>query len=290
MPSLQEEAYTILAGGNPPPGMSLEKAAYLNIIAGGGGGGGGGGGTTDYDALNNRPSVNNVLLTGNVSLSALGAANAADVENLSTVVSALQGLGGYLPAYDFGAAGPSQEDLTNYALSAIGLTDPLQIFNGTRVKNTADGHLWILANTPNSDPPVFEWVDDGGSDILVDDTVVAGSANPVSGGAVETAIRTTGRRIIVPYAAVRFHDNYSTDFVINVSLVPFWDGVYQEGDVLVVCLGRRSWAGNGSRTNINLRLEGGATTSKSIHWRTRAILAESDLTVWRTNTGNTTSS
>jgi hypothetical protein len=39
-----------------------------------------------------------------------------------------------------------------------GLVDPLQIFNGTHVINTWDTERWTLANTPTTNPPVFEWI------------------------------------------------------------------------------------------------------------------------------------
>lgn len=41
------------------------------------GGGGGGGGTDDYNALRNRPSINNVMLAGNKTLAQLGITAAA---------------------------------------------------------------------------------------------------------------------------------------------------------------------------------------------------------------------
>ena len=39
------------------------------------GGGGGGGGTTNYNALSNKPKINNVELSGNKSLKSLGITN-----------------------------------------------------------------------------------------------------------------------------------------------------------------------------------------------------------------------
>jgi hypothetical protein len=44
-----------------------------------GGGGGGGGGTTDYNDLSNKPQINGVTLSGNKTLSALGAATPSDI-------------------------------------------------------------------------------------------------------------------------------------------------------------------------------------------------------------------
>jgi hypothetical protein len=105
---------------------------------------------------------------------------AADAE-LDMKIRSVQGQGGYLNAHDFGAADlfddAGQEALTQYALSQIsGITDPNEIWNGTRVKNlyvdpstvdddhpdgVPDGRVWILNNTPETIPPIFEWADDG---------------------------------------------------------------------------------------------------------------------------------
>lgn len=43
-------------------------------------GGGGGGGTTNYNALENRPQINSVTLTGNKSASDLGLLSDVEVE------------------------------------------------------------------------------------------------------------------------------------------------------------------------------------------------------------------
>jgi hypothetical protein len=122
----------------------------------------------------------------------LGAASPADVAAeaeareaadaaLDIKIQSVQGQGGYLAAHDFGAADLSddagQEALTQYALSQIsGITDPNEIWNGTRVKNlyvdpstidddhpdgVPDGRVWVLNNTPETAPPIFEWTDDG---------------------------------------------------------------------------------------------------------------------------------
>lgn len=45
---------------------------------------GGGGGTSDYDALTNRPQINGVTLTGDLSSSDLGLADAADIPAAGT--------------------------------------------------------------------------------------------------------------------------------------------------------------------------------------------------------------
>lgn len=87
---------------------------------------------------------------------------------LSRRIEAIAGVGGYLPAYDFGTPTPTQEQLTEYAISQIpNVTDPSEIFNGTRIKNLNNGHTWILTNTPNTTPPVFDWADNGFDEISV---------------------------------------------------------------------------------------------------------------------------
>jgi hypothetical protein len=76
-------------------------------------------------------------------------------------VEAIEGKGVYLAPNDFGTASPSQEALTTYAMAQLGITDPLRISSATRVKNIFNGHLWMLNNTPDTNPPTFEWIDDG---------------------------------------------------------------------------------------------------------------------------------
>jgi len=72
------------------------------------------------------------------------------------------GRGGLIDAFDFETATPTQQQLTDYALSQIStISDPLQIWNGTKVTNLFDGILWILTNTQNTNPTVFEWSPQG---------------------------------------------------------------------------------------------------------------------------------
>lgn len=77
-------------------------------------------------------------------------------------IAAVAGLGGALTAYDFQKATPNQQDLTDYALSQIpNISDPTEIFNGTHVTNLFNGVVWQLTNTPDTDPPIFEWTEIG---------------------------------------------------------------------------------------------------------------------------------
>jgi hypothetical protein len=72
------------------------------------------------------------------------------------------GRGGFIDAFDFETATPTQQQLTDYALSQIPtISDPLQIWNNTKVTNLFDGILWVLTNTQNTSPTVFEWTPQG---------------------------------------------------------------------------------------------------------------------------------
>jgi hypothetical protein len=73
------------------------------------------------------------------------------------IVDALAGQGGWLNEYNFGTATPSQGTLTQHALTELGLSDPLTIYNGTKIQNTYDKHVWILDNYGTT----FTWVDAG---------------------------------------------------------------------------------------------------------------------------------
>lgn len=91
------------------------------------------------------------------------------LDRLAAKIDALEGTGGYLEPYNFGKADLSsaedQEEITNIAMQQI-FDDPSQhdkteIWNGTRIKNLFNDHIWILNNTPDTQPPIFEWIDDG---------------------------------------------------------------------------------------------------------------------------------
>jgi hypothetical protein len=90
----------------------------------------------------------------------------SEIQALKQDMDTWIGRGGFLDEHDFGTAAPAQEALTEYALSQIpSISDPTDIWNGTKVKNIYGGHTWILTNTQNTDPPVFEWTDQGTIDL-----------------------------------------------------------------------------------------------------------------------------
>jgi len=89
-----------------------------------------------------------------------------NIANLRYDFNAWIGRGGYLEAHDFGTYLPTQEELTNQALAQIStINDPLQIWNGTKIVNLFNNYLWVLTNTPNTNPPIFEWTNQGTSDL-----------------------------------------------------------------------------------------------------------------------------
>jgi len=90
-------------------------------------------------------------------------------QKLKNEINSKTGNGGRLSAFDFGKAldENNQDDqllLTEYALSQIpSIDDPLKIWNSTSVRNLYNGNVFILNNTQDTDPPIFEWADDGPS-------------------------------------------------------------------------------------------------------------------------------
>lgn len=92
-PLTREEQYLSAIAGvtsssdiPPKPLTRIEK--YLNKIVENGGGGGGGG-TTDYNDLSNKPKLNSVELTGNLSLPDVGAQAALDTDQMAAVNSGI---------------------------------------------------------------------------------------------------------------------------------------------------------------------------------------------------------
>ena len=102
----------------------------------------------------------------NTDVERLDAHNSIQDNEIYDLQSRTKGMGGYLNSYNFGdfsklTTEEIQNNLTAYALQQIGITEKTDIFDGTKVINDYDRHLWRLTNTPNSNPVVFEWADLG---------------------------------------------------------------------------------------------------------------------------------
>lgn len=122
----------------------------------------------------------------NEHLSDIDELNVVQGNKIYTLETITKGMGGYLNSYDFGKT-VTQEKLTNYALQDIDETDRTKIFNGTKVINLHDNHIWVLTNTPDSEPAVFSWEDLGAVQNVSDATndgihgLVTGSYNEWEG-------------------------------------------------------------------------------------------------------------
>lgn len=128
----------------------------------------------DSDTLIGDGASSNTKLNAKAIKDANGTITVSNIVDMNQEIQALQGRGGYLRPYDFDTTRPNLplDDLsthtysllTQYALQEItNITDPIEIFNGTRVTNLENNHTWILNNTPDTTPAVFEWVDLGQS-------------------------------------------------------------------------------------------------------------------------------
>lgn len=92
-PLTREEQYLsaiagVTSSSDIPPKPLTRTEKYLNKIVENGGGGGGGG-TTDYNDLSNKPKLNSVELTGNLSLPDVGAQAALDTDQMAAVNSGI---------------------------------------------------------------------------------------------------------------------------------------------------------------------------------------------------------
>ena len=112
------------------------------------------------------------------------------LDNLQNEFSAWIGRGGFLDAYDFGRVLHStdpidQQALTDYALSQISsISDPLQIWNSTKITNLFNNHTFNLTNTQDTDPPIFEWTDQGIMMFKLDTVPTESSDNLVKSGGI----------------------------------------------------------------------------------------------------------
>lgn len=124
-------------------------------------------GITIKEELDNlNKDVGDLSTQLNADVERLDAHNAAQDNEIYDLQSRTKGMGGYLNSYNFGdfsklTPEEIQSDLTAYALQETGAEKEVDIFNGTKVINDYDRHLWRLTNTPDSNPVVFEWADLG---------------------------------------------------------------------------------------------------------------------------------
>ena len=117
--------------------------------------------------LNDYAKETNRSITGiNAEIEHINSRDNTQDGKIQDLLTRTKGLGGYINATNFGSATPSQDDLSNYALQQIFGEEwekhlKTEIFNQTKVTNLFDKNVWILTNTPDSDPVVFDWANKG---------------------------------------------------------------------------------------------------------------------------------
>jgi multidrug efflux pump subunit AcrA (membrane-fusion protein) len=120
----------------------------------------------------------------NAAISAATAPLIAELADLQEKINSVLGKGRAITANDFGAAAPTQEQFIEYSLQDIfgdggtftynsdnpsastyvidGDTHTAsEVWDSTWVRNTNNGHRWVLVNTPDTDPAIYTWTDVG---------------------------------------------------------------------------------------------------------------------------------
>jgi hypothetical protein len=157
----------------------------------------------------------------------------------------LSGLGGALPHYDFGdSSDVSTETLTEYAAQSIwkaggeftwdsenpaastyidaGGTTHLasDIFNSTWVRNDYDGHKFVLTNTQDTTPPVFDWADTGQDVVAPATDTLAGIAKlyqNLDGDNVDGAVSQAAVNRFIDGSTIPLFGMLTTDFELTGS-------------------------------------------------------------------------
>lgn len=124
--------------------LSITLAEALNFsVSGGGGSSGGGGGTSDYTQLNNKPQINGVTLTGNLSSGQLGVANAVHTHTVSQITD--------FPTLSTVATSGNYNDLSNTpALATVATSGNYNDLSGlpTFATVATSGNYNDLSNLP----------------------------------------------------------------------------------------------------------------------------------------------
>ena len=117
-----------------------------------------------YD--NQIAEINNHLDQHDQDIIRIDEVNEIQQDQIDDLLTRTQGMGGYLNAYDFETSTPTQEELTQYAIQDIGnISEQSEIYNGTKVKNLYDNHIWVFNDDPDLQNP---WSDQGTDAIIAD--------------------------------------------------------------------------------------------------------------------------
>lgn len=129
----------------------------------------------------------------------------SNISLLSEKIEALQGAGTYLPAENFGT-NVTDKLLNSYAKQILNLTEYFQIPNGTRVKNTTDGHVWILNNVNDT----LIWIDGGTDTIAVATNQAMGIVKGNNQDDLKVSVDVNGEM------TVNNLSNYLDDIIVKV--------------------------------------------------------------------------
>ena len=118
-----------------------------------------GGKHLDADRLNN--DLNNAIYN----ISSLN-------YKIESILKKLNSLNGYLMSNDFKRKDPSQDQLTNFAISSISSAINQEITkekipNGTKIKNSFDNHIWVLNYLSYDGLTTYKWEDFGSDNICL---------------------------------------------------------------------------------------------------------------------------
>ena len=92
------------------------------------------------------------------------------VEN---IIKKLNTINGYIASNNFKKENPSQESLTNFALSCLSSVDSSfemskeNIPNGTKIKNTFDNHIWVFNHFTLKGLTTYKWEDFGADNLCL---------------------------------------------------------------------------------------------------------------------------
>ena len=160
-------------------------------------GGGGGGGTSNYNALVNKPYINNVELKGDLSLDDLGI-NCEDVlsttsekpvmnKTITIAINKKLGIAATLPT------------------AAIGNLGKQFLYIGTTTETYEKGVIYECQTVAGSSPTAYKWEAISASKIVIDDELDDTSENPVQNKIVTLALNDKlGIAETMPTAAAKY--------------------------------------------------------------------------------------
>lgn len=127
--------------------------------------------------------INNDLNNANYSISNLN-------YKLEKILAKVNNTNGYIAANNFKKANPSQEQLTNFAISCLSdlnlRFESSDVPTGTKIKNLFDNHIWILNRITKDGLTSTKWEDFGSDNVCIANNhgvhgLVTGSQNRLEG-------------------------------------------------------------------------------------------------------------